>query len=137
MNIIGCDLHTRYQVVAWIDKETGQVRTRRPEHENGEARAFYTSQPRGAGTGSPLSRARMTESKGLHGPAREGVFEALGLQFGHESVAGAFALAVRLKGSRHGESCSGSDGGLPTLHPKGELGERVSRVGGGVDYRSA
>jgi|GEM_PF-1670000 hypothetical protein len=28
MTIIGCDLHTRYQVVAWIDEETGEVRTR-------------------------------------------------------------------------------------------------------------
>ncbi len=51
MNIIGCDLHTRYQVVAWIDEETGEIRTRRLEHENGEARAFYTSWPRGARIG--------------------------------------------------------------------------------------
>jgi len=51
MTIIGCDLHTRYQVVAWIDEETGEIRTRRLEHENGEARAFYTSLPRGARVG--------------------------------------------------------------------------------------
>ena len=51
MNIIGCDLHTRYQVVAWIDQETGEIRTRRLEHENGEARAFYASLPRGARIG--------------------------------------------------------------------------------------
>jgi len=24
MNIIGCDLHTRYQVVAWMEGETGE-----------------------------------------------------------------------------------------------------------------
>jgi transposase len=46
MNIIGCDLHSRYQVVAWMVKETGEVATRRLEHENGEARAFYTKLPR-------------------------------------------------------------------------------------------
>jgi hypothetical protein len=51
MNIIGCDLHTRYQVVAWIDEATGEIRTRRLEHENGEARAFYASWPRGARIG--------------------------------------------------------------------------------------
>ncbi len=51
MTIIGCDLHPRYQVVAWIDEETGEIRTRRLEHENGEARAFYTSLPRGARVG--------------------------------------------------------------------------------------
>jgi hypothetical protein len=27
MNIIGCDLHTRYQVVAWVNKETGEILT--------------------------------------------------------------------------------------------------------------
>ena len=51
MTIIGCDLHPRYQVVAWIDEETGEIRTRRLEHENGEARAFYASLPRGARVG--------------------------------------------------------------------------------------
>lgn len=51
MNIIGCDLHTRYQVVAWVDEETGEIRTRRLEHENGEARAFYASWPPGAVVG--------------------------------------------------------------------------------------
>jgi transposase len=51
MTIMGCDLHTRYQVVAWIDEETGEIRTRRLEHENGEARAFYNNLPRGARIG--------------------------------------------------------------------------------------
>ncbi len=48
MNIIGCDLHTRYQIVAWVEGETGEIATRRLEHANGEARAFYARQPRGA-----------------------------------------------------------------------------------------
>ena len=47
MNIIGCDLHTRYQVVAWIEEETGEIRTRRLEHEGEEVRAFYAQWPRG------------------------------------------------------------------------------------------
>jgi len=48
MNIMGCDLHSRYQVVAWVEEGTGEVVTRRLEHENGEARAFYKSLPPGA-----------------------------------------------------------------------------------------
>ena len=40
MSIIGCDLHSRYQVIALVETETGEVVTRRLEHENGEARAF-------------------------------------------------------------------------------------------------
>jgi transposase len=51
MNIIGCDLHTRYQVVAWVNEETGEIMTRRLGHENGEARAFYTHWPSGARVG--------------------------------------------------------------------------------------
>ena len=47
MSIIGCDLHTRYQVIAMLDTETGEVTTRRLEHEGGEAKAFY------AGLGKP------------------------------------------------------------------------------------
>ena len=41
MSIIGCDLYTRYQVIAMLDAMTGEIVTRRLEHENGEARAFY------------------------------------------------------------------------------------------------
>src|SRR6516225_1101866 len=41
MSIIGCDLHSRYQVVAGVNTEDGEVVTRRLEHENGEAKAFY------------------------------------------------------------------------------------------------
>ena len=43
MKIVGCDLHTRYQQVAMLDTETGELIERRLEHENGEARAFYAS----------------------------------------------------------------------------------------------
>ena len=43
MKIVGCDLHTRYQQIAMLDEETGELIERRLEHESGEARAFYTS----------------------------------------------------------------------------------------------
>jgi hypothetical protein len=33
MMIIGCDLHTRYQQVALLDTETGELVERRLEHE--------------------------------------------------------------------------------------------------------
>jgi hypothetical protein len=48
MKIVGCDLHTRYQQVAMLDQETGELIERRLEHESGEARAFY------AGLSSPV-----------------------------------------------------------------------------------
>jgi transposase len=51
MDIIGCDLHSRYQVVAWVKRETGEIMRRRLEHENGEARRFYVGLPRGARVG--------------------------------------------------------------------------------------
>ena len=46
MLIIGCDLHSRYQVIAMLDTETGEVVTRRLQHENGEAKTFYASLPK-------------------------------------------------------------------------------------------
>jgi len=41
MSIIGCDLHSRYQVIAMLESGTGEVITRRLEHEGGEAQRFY------------------------------------------------------------------------------------------------
>src|SRR5258706_8440525 len=46
MMIIGCDFHPRYQQIAMMDTETGELVERRLEHENGEARAFYASLPK-------------------------------------------------------------------------------------------
>ena len=46
MSIIGCDLHTRYQQIARLEVETGEIVTRRLEHENGEAKEFYASLPK-------------------------------------------------------------------------------------------
>src|SRR3974390_1229859 len=41
MQIVGCDLHTRYQQIAMLDTESGELMERRLEHAHGEARAFY------------------------------------------------------------------------------------------------
>ena len=41
MKIVGCDLHTRYQQIAMVDSETGELIERRLEHAQGEARSFY------------------------------------------------------------------------------------------------
>jgi len=46
MMIIGCDFHPRYQQIAMMDTETGELVERRLEHENGEARAFYARLPK-------------------------------------------------------------------------------------------
>jgi transposase len=71
MKIVGCDLHTRYQQVAMLDEETGELIERRLEHANGEAKEFYAR---------------------LSGPVRVGIeatghtrwFEQLLAQLGHE-----------------------------------------------------
>ena len=71
MMIIGCDLHTRYQQVALVDTETGEMLECRLEHASGEARAFYAA---------------------LQGPVRVGIeatgythwFEELLAELGHE-----------------------------------------------------
>ena len=41
MLIIGCDFHTRFQQIAMLDTETGEVVEKRLEHENEEAKRFY------------------------------------------------------------------------------------------------
>lgn len=81
MLIIGCDFHTRFQQIATLDPETGEIVERRLEHETGEARAFYA---------------------GLPGPARVGMeatgysrwFERMLEEQGHELWVGD-AAAIR------------------------------------------
>jgi hypothetical protein len=51
MKIIGCDFHTRYQQIAMMDTETGELVERRLEHEIGEALAFYATLPKAARVG--------------------------------------------------------------------------------------
>jgi len=43
MLIIDCDFHTRFQRIARLDTQTGELVERRLEHENGEARGFYAA----------------------------------------------------------------------------------------------
>ena len=42
MLIIGCDFHSRFQQIAMLDSETGEVTERRLDHESGEAQKFYS-----------------------------------------------------------------------------------------------
>ena len=49
--IIGCDYHPRFQMIAMLDKGTGEVKVMRLEHENGEAKKFYASLPPGTRVG--------------------------------------------------------------------------------------
>src|ERR1035438_970206 len=51
MSVIGCDVHTRYQVVAWVDESTGEIKVRRLKHDGEEVRSFYAQWPQGAVVG--------------------------------------------------------------------------------------
>jgi len=50
-HFIGCDVHTRNQMVAWMEAETGEIKTRRLEHAGEEVRKFYAQFPRGTVVG--------------------------------------------------------------------------------------
>ena len=50
-HFIGSDMHTRDQVVAWIEEETGEIKKRRLEHGGEEVRNFYAQFPQGAVVG--------------------------------------------------------------------------------------
>ena len=71
MKIVGCDLHTRYQQVAMLGTETGELLERRLEHANGEARAFYAHLP---------GQVRV----GIEATGHTRCFERLLAQLGHE-----------------------------------------------------
>jgi len=43
MIIVGCDFHTRFQQIAMVHPQTGELVECRLEHETGEARRFYAS----------------------------------------------------------------------------------------------
>jgi transposase len=43
MHIIGCDFHTRYQEIAWLDTDTGEIQERRLMHAGDEVKNFYSS----------------------------------------------------------------------------------------------
>ena len=46
MLIIGCDFHTRYQQIAMLDDQSGELIERRLEHPNGQAHKFYRDLPK-------------------------------------------------------------------------------------------
>src|SRR6202162_899343 len=71
MMIIGCDFHPRYQQIAMMDTETGELVERRLEHENGEARDFYAGLPK------PVR-------VGMEATGYTQWFERLLAEFGHE-----------------------------------------------------
>jgi transposase len=71
MMIIGCDLHTRYQQIAMLDTDTGELVERRLEHEHGEARTFYAAL---------RGRVRV----GIEATGHTHWFEALLAELGHE-----------------------------------------------------
>jgi hypothetical protein len=72
MFIIGCDLHTRYRQIAVLDIVNGEVVTRRLEHDNGEARAFYASLARPAWVG-------------IEATGRTQWFDRMRAELGHDS----------------------------------------------------
>jgi transposase len=49
--LIGCDYHPRFQMIAMLEMATGEVKVKRLEHENGEAKKFYASLPKGTRVG--------------------------------------------------------------------------------------
>lgn len=71
MKIVGCDLHTRYQQIAMLDEETGELVERRLEHANGEAKEFYT-------------RLTGAVRVGIEATGHTRWFEQLLAQLGHE-----------------------------------------------------
>jgi transposase len=71
MLIIGCDFHTRYQQIAMMNSDTGELIERRLNHENGEANTFYRHLPKPVRVGMEAT-----------GPVRW--FERLLSELGHE-----------------------------------------------------
>src|SRR5215469_1106142 len=51
MLIIGVDFHSRFQQIAMVDTETGELVERRLEHSNGEAKKFYAERQKPARVG--------------------------------------------------------------------------------------
>jgi hypothetical protein len=41
MRVIGCDYHSSWQQICWLDTTTGETEERKLEHASGEAEKFY------------------------------------------------------------------------------------------------
>ena len=81
MIIIGCDFHTRYQQIAWLDTETGEMHEQRLEHGGDEVKKFYAELPKPARVG-------------IEATGYTGWFERLLQELGHEVWIGD-AAAIR------------------------------------------
>jgi hypothetical protein len=99
MMIIGCDLHTRYQQIAMLDTDTGEVTERRLEHEDGEARAFYSAL---------VGRVRV----GIEATGHTQWFEAMLGEMDHELWVGNAAQSGSQTTSLNGEPVSAQDSKL-------------------------
>src|SRR5258706_7692344 len=93
MIIIGCDFHTRYQQIAMLNTETGEVVERRLEHENGEVRRFYAQLPKPVRVG--MEATGFTQW-----------FEQLLAELGHELWVGN-AAGIRASGGRKQKTDTG------------------------------
>lgn len=71
MLIIGCDFHSRFQHIAMLDTQTGEIVERRLEHETGDAEQFYRSLPH-------------TVRVGMESSGHAHWFERLLAELGHE-----------------------------------------------------
>ena len=75
MILVGCDFHSRYQQVACVDTDRGDLIERRLEHENGEAFEFYRSLTAPARVGVEATRSLQWFARMLN-------------QLGHQLVVG-------------------------------------------------
>jgi transposase len=71
MMIVGCDFHTRFQQIAMVNPQTGEVVERRLEHENGEAERFYGTLPGPARVGMEATINAQWFERMLHGYQHE------------------------------------------------------------------
>ena len=71
MILVGCDFHSRYQQIACVDTETGDLIERRLEHENGEAFEFYRSLTAPARVGIEATRGLQWFARMLNQLGRE------------------------------------------------------------------
>jgi transposase len=81
MLIIGVEFHSRFQQIAMVDTETGEVVKRRLDHSNGEVEKFY------AGLQKPVR-------VGMEATGYAQWFERLLAKLGHELWVGD-AAAIR------------------------------------------
>jgi hypothetical protein len=70
MIIVGYDVHTRFQQIAMVNPQTGELVERRLEHENGDAERFYATLPGPARVGMEATINALWFVCGLAGESR-------------------------------------------------------------------